>query len=164
MASWADKIPTFNPYVQQLPVDAMVKVGMAKQAQYEEGVQKIQTSIDNVAGLDVANDVDKKYLQSKLNSLGNNLKLVAAGDFSNFQLVNSVSGMAKQITKDQNVINAVSSTSWLRKQQAEMEKAISEGKSSQANQWDFGEKANRYLNSTKAGEKFNGRYNWLQRS
>lgn len=158
MASWADKIPTFNPYVQQLPVEAMVKVGMAKQQQYEEGVQKIQTSIDNVAGLDVANDVDKKYLQSKLNSLGNNLKLVAAGDFSNFQLVNSVSGMAKQITKDQNVINAVSSTSWLRKQQAEMEKAISEGKSSQANQWDFGEKANRYLNSTKAGEKFNGRY------
>ena len=46
MASWADKIPTFNPYVQQLPVDAMVKVGMAKQAQYEEGVQKIQTSIE----------------------------------------------------------------------------------------------------------------------
>ena len=63
MASWADKIPTFNPYVQQLPVEAMVKVGMAKQQQYEEGVQKIQTSIDNIAGLDVARDVDKKYLQ-----------------------------------------------------------------------------------------------------
>jgi hypothetical protein len=131
---------------------------MAKQQQYEEGVQKIQTSIDNIAGLDVANDVDKQYLQSKLNSLGNNLKLVAAGDFSNFQLVNSVSGMAKQISKDKNVINAVSSTAWLKKQQAEMEKAISEGKSSQANQWDFQEKANKYLNSTKAGEKFNGRY------
>ena len=158
MASWADKIPTFNPYVQQLPVEAMVKVGMAKQQQYEEGIQKIQTTIDNVAGLDVANDVDKQYLQSKLDSLGNNLKTVAAGDFSNFQLVNSVNGMTKQISKDKNVINAVSSTAWLRKQQAEMEKAISEGKSSQENQWDFGEKANRYLNSTKVGDKFNDRY------
>lgn len=158
MASWADKIPTFNPYVQQLPVEAVVKVGMAKQQQYEEGVQKIQTSIDNITGLDVARDVDKQYLQSKLDALGNNLKTVAAGDFSNFQLVNSVSGMTKQISKDKNVINAVSSTAWLRKQQAEMEKAISEGKSSQENQWDFGEKANRYLNSTKVGDKFNDRY------
>jgi hypothetical protein len=158
MASWTDKIPTFNPYVQQLPVEAMVKVGMQKQQQYDEGVQKIQTNIDNVAGLDVANDADKAYLQSKLNSLGNNLTAVAAGDFSNFQLVNSVNGMTNQISKDDNVINAVKSTSWLRKQQAEMEKAISEGKSSQENQWDFGEKANKYLSSTTVGDKFNDRY------
>ena len=158
MASFTDKIPQFNPYVQQLPVEAMVKVGMAKQQQYDEGIQKIQTNIDNVAGMDIANDVDKAYLQSKLNTLGNNLTAVAAGDFSNFQLVNSVNGMTNQITKDENVRNAVSSTAWLRKQQAEMEKAISEGKSSQENQWDFGEKANRYLTSTKVGDKFNDRY------
>ena len=158
MASWTDKIPTFNPYVQQLPVEAMVKVGMQKQQQYDEGVQKIQSNIDNVAGMDIARDVDKKYLQSKLNQLGNNLTAVAAGDFSNFQLVNSVNGMTNQISKDENVINAVSSTAWLRKQKAEMEKAISEGKSSQENQWDFAEKTNRYLNSTEIGDKFNDRY------
>ena len=158
MASFTDKIPQFNPYVQQLPVEAMVKVGMAKQQQYDEGVQRIQTNIDNVAGMDIARDVDKKYLESKLNALGNNLKAVAAGDFSNFQLVNSVNGMTNQITKDENVRNAVSSTAWLRKQQAELEKAISEGKSSQENQWDFAEKTNRYLNSTEIGDKFNGRY------
>lgn len=158
MASFADKIPTFNPYVQQLPVEAMAQVGMQKQKQYDEGVQRIQTNIDNIAGLDVANDVDKQYLQSKLDALGNNLKTVAAGDFSNFQLVNSVNGMTNQISKDDNVINAVKSTSWLRKQQAEMEKAISEGKSSQENQWDFGEKANKYLSSTTVGDKFNDRY------
>lgn len=158
MASFTDKIPQFNPYVQQLPVEEMVKVGMQKQQQYNEGVQRIQSNIDNVAGMDIARDVDKKYLESKLNSLGNNLKAVAAGDFSNFQLVNSVNGMTNQISKDKNVINAVSSTAWLRKQQAEMEKAISEGKSSQENQWDFGEKANKYLTSTEVGDKFNGRY------
>ena len=104
MASFTDKIPQFNPYVQQLPVEAMVKVGMAKQQQYDEGVQKIQTSIDNIAGMDIANDVDKQYLQSKLNQLGNNLTAVATGDFSNFQLVNSVNGMTNQITKDENEI------------------------------------------------------------
>jgi hypothetical protein len=161
MASFTDSpqaLGTFNPYVQQLPVEAMVKVGMQKQEQYNQGIQKIQTSIDNIAGLDIAKDSDKAYLQSKVNELGNNLKFVAAGDFSDFQLVNSVNGMTTQLVKDPNVQNAVSSTAWLRKQQAEMEKAISEGKSSQSNIYDFNEKANTYLSSSTLGEKFNGRY------
>jgi hypothetical protein len=125
MASYTDKIPTFNPYVEQQPVDAMLKVGMYKQQKYEEGVKKIQTNIDNVAGLDIANEVQQKYLQSKLNALGNNLTFFAASDFSDFSLVNSVNGMTKQITKDDDIINAVSSTSKLRagyKKKAELAK------------------------------------------
>lgn len=158
MASYTDAITQFNPYVSTLPVEAMVKVGMQKQAQYEQGVQKIQQSIDNIAGMDVLRDVDKNYLQTKLNELGNNLKYVAAGDFSNFQLVNSVSGMAKQIGRDEIVQNAVSSTAWYRKQAQEMETATKQGKSSTQNQWDFNEKANKYISSTDLNEKFTGRY------
>ena len=85
MASYTDAISTFNPYVSQIPVDAMVKVGMQKQAQYDQGVQKIQSYIDNVAGMEILNDADKEYLHSKLNQLGSDLKVVAAGDFSNQQ-------------------------------------------------------------------------------
>ena len=40
MASWTDKIPEFNPYVQQLPVEEMLKVGMYKQGKYDEGIKK----------------------------------------------------------------------------------------------------------------------------
>jgi len=149
MASWTDKIPTFNPYVQQLPVEAMVQVGMQKQKQYDEGIQKIQTNIDNVAGLDVANEVDKVYLQSKLNQLGNDLKGVAAGDFSNFQLVNSVNGMTNQIVKDRNVQNAVNSTARLKKEQSIKEKAIQDGKSSPENEYVFNNQVENYLQSTK---------------
>jgi hypothetical protein len=144
--------------VKQLPLEAMVQVGMYKQQKYEEGIQKIQTSIDNVAGLDVANDADKAYLQSKLNQLGNDLTTVAAGDFSNFQLVNSTTGMVSQIARDPNVQTAASSTAWLRKQQADMEKAIAEGKSSQSNIYDFNQQASEYLNNDKVGQSFRGRY------
>jgi hypothetical protein len=158
MASFTDQIMQFNPYVQQLPVEAMAKVGMYKQQKYEEGVQKIQSYIDNVAGLDVVRDVDKKYLQSKLDELGGKLKSVAAGDFSNFQLVNSVGGMATQIAKDPTVQNAVQSTAWYRKQIGEMDKAISEGKSSIENQWDFNEKANNWFSSTDLNKSFKDRY------
>ena len=115
MASYTDTIPTFNPYVKQLPIEAMAEVGMYKQQKYDEGIQKIQTNIDNIAGLDVVRDVDKAYLQSKLNQLGNNLTTVAAGDFSNFQLVNSVNGMTNQISKDPNIVNAIASAKTYRK-------------------------------------------------
>jgi len=158
MASFTDILPQFNPYIQQLPVDAMVQVGMEKQRRYDEGVQKIQTQIDNIAGMDVIRDVDKAYLQSKLNELGNNLKTVAAGDFSNFQLVNSVSGMANQIGKDPIIQGAVGSTAWYRKQKADMEKAIADGKSSQQNQWDFSQKVNSWLSSTDVNQRFTDRY------
>jgi hypothetical protein len=158
MASYTDKIPTFNPYVAQQPVEAMLKVGMYKQQKYEEGVQRIQTSIDNVAGLDVASELDKKYLQSKLDGLGNNLNFVAGGDFSNFQLVNSVNGMTKQIVKDPNVINAVSSTANLRKQQKILEADEKAGKSSIQNRAKFEEGAGQYINKTHLKESYNGKY------
>ena len=158
MASFTDIIPQFNPYIQQLPVEAMVQVGMERQKRYDEGVQRIQSQIDNVAGLDIMKDVDQAYLQSKLNELGNNLKIVAAGDFSNFQLVNSVGGMVNQVGKDPLIQNAVSSTAWYKKQSALMEEALKNGKSSQSNIYDFNQQAGAWLNSTEVGDVFRGRY------
>ncbi len=70
MASFPDIIPQFNPYIQQLPVEAMVTVGMEKQKRYDEGIQKLQTQIDTIAGIEVLRPQDKAYLQSKLNELG----------------------------------------------------------------------------------------------
>lgn len=158
MASYTDLIPQFNPYIQQLPVEAMVQVGMEKQRRYDEGVQKIQQNIDNVAGLDVIRDVDKAYLQSKLNELGSNLKTVAAGDFSNYQLVNSVGGMARQIGKDKGIQNAVSSTAKYRKELASRDLYKKEGKTAVQNDWDFNSKANQWLNSTNLDDSFNAVY------
>jgi hypothetical protein len=157
-ANVLDKLTSFNPYIQQLPVNQMVEVGLKKQQQYDEGIQKIQTNIDNIAGLDVVRDVDKAYLQTKINELGNNLKIVGAGDFSDFQLVNSVNGMTTQIARDSNVQNAVSSTAKLRKEQARKEKAIQDGKSSPDNEWFFGKQVSNYLNDSNLDQSFNGQY------
>ena len=158
MASYTDQIPQFNPYIQQLPVEAMVQVGMEKQRRYDEGIQKIQTNIDNVAGLDVYNDVDKQYLQSKLNELGSKLKTVAAGDFSNYQLVNSVGGMTKQIAKDKNIQNAVKSTAMYRKDLQRNQEDIASGKALAENTDYLAVTASKWLNATKPGELYTGRY------
>ena len=145
MASYKDIIPKFNPYIQQEPVEAMMKVGVYKQQRYDEGVQKIQESIDNIAGLDVVRDVDKQYLQSKLNQLGSQLSMVAGGDFSNFQLVNSVNGMTNQIVKDPNVLNAVSNAAKYRKDLETVAKLQQEGKWADSNQYAFNKDANAWF-------------------
>ena len=147
MATYKDPANlTFKPYVEQRPVEAMLKVGMYKQQRYDEGVQKIQESIDNIAGLDVVRPEDKQYLQSKLNQLGSQLSMVAGGDFSNFQLVNSVNGMTNQIAKDPNVINAVSNTTRYRKDLETIADLQKEGKWADSNQLAFNKDVNAWFN------------------
>ncbi len=158
MASYKDIIPTFNPYIQQEPVEAMMKVGVYKQERYDEGIKKIQESIDNIAGLDVVRDVDKQYLQSKLNQLGGKLSTVAGGDFSNFQLVNSVNGMTNQIVKDPKVLSAVGSAARYRKALEGKEKIIQDGKGSDSNTFMFNRDADEWLNSTDINSEYNGMY------
>jgi hypothetical protein len=158
MASFTDVLPQFAPYVSQIPNELMLKVGMDKQQKYEQGIQKIQSNIDNVAGLDIYKDVDKKYLESKLNALGNDLKWVGAGDFSDFQLVNSVNGMTNQIVKDENIQNAVSSTAVHKKESSIMAKERENGTLAPENETDYLKQFSAYANSDKVGEKYNGRY------
>jgi hypothetical protein len=158
MASYTDAIAQFNPYVQQLPVDLMMKVGMAKQAQYDQGVQKVQSYIDNIAGMDIAHDADKVYLQSKLGELGNRLKTVAAGDFSNQQLVSSVGGMTSQIAKDSVIQEALASTAYYKKGNAAMEEARKKGTIGASNAYAFNKQAQAWLSNPEAGAKFRGTY------
>jgi hypothetical protein len=161
MASFTDNIQalsTFNPYVEQQPIEAMRAVGMEKQQQYNQGVQRVQTSIDKVAGLDIMKDVDKQYLQSKLNTLSTNLQTVAAGDFSNFQLANSTAGLATKIGDDSKIQSAVGSTAKVRKQLEIANTAKVAGKSSVQNQWALEQQIGQYLQEPDAGSAFNGQY------
>lgn len=148
MASYKDPANIkFNPYVQQLPVEAMAKVGQYKQERYDKGVEKIQQSIDNIAGLEIAKPEDKQYLQSKLNALGSQLTNVAGGDFSNFALVNSVNGMTNQISKDPKVIGAVSDTAKYKKDVAAVEKLQLEGKWAPSNDAKFKQNVSKWFNT-----------------
>jgi len=155
MASYKDSPNIkFNPYVQTLPVEAMAKVGMYKQQRYDQGVEKIQKSIDNIAGLDIVKPEDKQYLQSKLNQLGGQLTNVAGGDFSNFALVSSVNGMTNQIVKDPGVMNAVSNTARYKKDLEAVEKLNSEGKWSPSNQAAFQKDVNKWFNDPSQDSKY----------
>jgi hypothetical protein len=157
--------PSFAPYVQQLPVEAMVSVGSTLQGRYNEGLQRIQSQIDNVAGLPIGRDVDKQYLQSKLNALGTNLKGVAAGDFSNFQLVNSVGGMVNRVGKDPFIQAAVYSTANDKKQSDEIENDRQKGTLTPHSEYNYQLKRESYYNNPNLKDErgkpitFSGKYN-----
>jgi hypothetical protein len=158
MASYTDKIPTFNPYVQQLPVEAMLQVGMYKQQKYDEGIQKIQTNIDNVAGLDIYKDSDKAYLQSKLNQLNSDSRMFVMADFSNSQMVNSVNGMTSSLVKDNRIQNAVSATASAKKELAFMEEERKKGTLNPSNEYIFKKKFSAWSNNEEVGQGFNAKY------
>ena len=153
MASFTDAIPQFNPYIQQLPVEAMVRVGMEKQQRYDQGLQRIQSQIDQVAGLDIYRPEDKQLLQSKLNELGTKLKTVAAGDFSNYQLVNSVAGMAGTLMKDPTIIAAVQSTQNIKNNSKIMEEARQKGELTPDNELYYTKQLSAYENSGLVNER-----------
>jgi hypothetical protein len=119
---------------------------MQKQAQYDQGVQKIQQSIDNVAGLDIYSNVDKQHLQSKMNELGNRLRTVAAGDFSNQQLVNSTAGMTGSIIKDPTIRAAVQSTAHIKSQFEKIKELEKKGLTDKHNDDFFADRLNAYAN------------------
>ena len=137
MAGFLDKIVQFNPYITQVPVEDYLRVGMQKQGLYNQGVEKVQSYIDSVAGLEIAKDVHKQYLNSSLSKLQDKVKKVAAADFSNNQLVNQIGGASRQIISDPILQNAVSSTMFAKKQMSQMEEDRKSGKLNPANEYDF---------------------------
>ena len=148
MASFTDIQSQYAPYVDRLPlVDEMLKVGQYKQSLYDQGVQRIQSNVDALGGLDVSRSVDKQYLQSRINDLGNNLTAVAGGDFSNSQLVNSVGGMVKQVSKDPYIQAAVSSTANHRTQMQEMENDKRKGTLTPDNELFYSKQFSAYQNN-----------------
>jgi hypothetical protein len=158
MASYLDSVPNFNPYIQQLPIEAMMAVGMEKQQLYDKGVERIQSQIDQVGGLNIARPQDRQYLQSKLDELGSKLKTVAAADFSNNQLVNSIGGMTSNIARDQNVISSVQSTAQRKALQERKQKDIEAGKYNPANDTMFNISDQEWFNNPNVGAKYTGYY------
>jgi hypothetical protein len=158
MAGYQDQLVPFNPYIQQIPVDDYVRVGMIKQQQYDQGVQKVQGYIDSVAGLDVAKTEQKNYLNQRIGQLQSQVSKIASQDFSNQQVVSSVGHLTKELASDPIIQNSVYSTQALRAQDAKMKQAQDQGKSSISNEFVYQRSRSRWLNDGDVKSTFNAEY------
>jgi len=159
MANWAqNKSIAYKEYVPVNPVDLMTQVGVHKEQDLQLGIEKVNSYFSQIAGLDVARDVDKQHIQQRLGDLKQGITKNLSGDFSDQRIINQIGGAASQIYKDPQIQNGVLSTAALRSGQTEMETARKEGKNGPSNDAFFLRKANEYLSSTGETDSFNYRY------
>lgn len=159
MANFTETSPIrYKDYVAQNPVDSMTAVGMQREQQLAQGIQKVRDSVSKLDGLDIANETQKQYLQASLKSLTEGVTKNLSGDFSDSRIVNQITGAAAQIYKDPIVQNAIISTGQVRKGQAEMEEARKKGENGVANDAYFNETVQSYIQDANPNSAF--RYNY----
>lgn len=161
MASFVDNVSNsynFNPYIQQLPADEIFKVGMEKQQMFDQGVQKVQGYIDNIAGMPIARGVGKEYLNQKIGQLHSAISNSISQDFSDVRLQNQIGGYAKQIGNDPVIQSEVQGTLQMQAEDAKLKKDDSEGKLTPDNEYDYTNGRNSWLNNTNLNTPFNATY------
>lgn len=114
MSNFASQPLTFTPYIPKIDPESYIKVGLQKQAQYDQGVQKIQSAIDNIGGLDILHPEAQMYYKQQYEGVKDKINQLASSDFSNASVVNQVGGIAGSLAKDSNIQNAVLSTMQIR--------------------------------------------------
>jgi hypothetical protein len=97
-------------YISPVDLNLMGRVLQYKQAQFDAGVAKQQSNIDNIAALDMVKDVDIQYRNAKLNSLVETINNIGGVDYSDPNVQNQIAGLSSQIYGDEHIINAVANT------------------------------------------------------
>lgn len=73
---------------------------MQLQQRYNEGVQRSQSYIDSIAGLQVAGDANKEYLQGKVQQMEGKVTKLASSDFAKNSVSAQVGQLASQVYRD----------------------------------------------------------------
>lgn len=154
--NYKSAVQEFNPYISEIPIDAYLKVGMTTQAREEEGIQKIQGTLDQIAGLDIANQGGKEYLQGRVNELTNSLNKYGYADFSKRDNVRALQSLATPIYSDSNIVKDVANTYQYRQLAKDQQDALKSGKAENFSiAYENIEKVQPWLNSRVAGEDYN---------
>lgn len=157
MASFVGAIEQFNPYIQQIPTEAYMKVGMFKEQQYMAGIEKVQDHIDKIAGLDIANEGGRNYLKARVDELTKTLNKYSMADFSNPNNITQLVSLAKPLYQDENIVNDVINTGIYRKWNKESSEAYKAGKMELGQYTRESSDASKWLNSQVAGSQYTGR-------
>lgn len=106
-----NNVPLYTP-----PFELIGTTLQAKQGALDANRAKIQNLVDNMSLLDVYKDVDKQYVEERLNAVIDITNKYASMDLSDASLTNSLLSNINQIVDD-NVKNAVYSTRLFRNEQ-----------------------------------------------
>lgn len=133
MANFLEQPRQFNPYIQQIPIDIYSSVGLQKQLDYNSGITKVNSYLQQLSGLgaELVRDVDKEYLNTRITDIRSKVNNAAAADWSSQSLVNQVGSMAGIIENDANIQQAISGS----RKYLKDEKDIADAKTGKAGKW-----------------------------
>lgn len=157
MASYLDQQPLQLPaYKSGVDEQFYTQALQYKKAEYDKGFQKVQSFFDTTSSLPILKDVDKKYVQDKLQGISDNLRQGIATDWSNQALVNQTGSMVGQITQDPRVKQMVQSSQGYKSLVEDQAAKEKDGKYSEGNRnWD-NRAASEYLNDPEVGAVYKG--------
>jgi hypothetical protein len=146
----------YEDFIPEMEASSLINAAKIKQNLYDEGTAKIQEFYDKLSTLPVYKDEDKQYLNQELNKIRNVLQTnVGSADFSNPQTVRSFMGIAKPLTSDPVLKNAIESTEELNTRIKTIEeiKAKHPEQWSAANEWHYMQDVQSWMDNPNAGAK-----------
>lgn len=161
MASFSQQRPRqFNNYIPEVDSQVYAQALAKKDTEYQLGVQKVESYRNNIAGIPVAFEHERKYLQGVTNDLTTQINQMVGADWSDQKLVNQIGNHASTIYNDENIQTAISNASVVREQQNRMKEDEKRSKGSNiANRYVYLEQLNNFSKNGKVGESFSGGYN-----
>jgi hypothetical protein len=144
----------YPDYISPLPADDLLKFAQKKQEMYDEGVSKIQQSIDTYHSLrnSILTDVEKEYFDKSMGNLVRSISSSAGLDFSNKANVQAVLNVGKPLERDQYILTAISNGKEVSRRQEQLSK-MKPGERSVVNDFYYMKDVNDYMNSGKLGQK-----------
>lgn len=144
----------YPDYISPLPADDLLKFAQKKQEMYDEGVTKVQQSIDTYHSLrsSILTDVEKEYFDKSMGNLVRSISSSAGLDFSNKANVQAVLNVGKPLERDQYILTAISNGKEVARRQDQLTK-MKPGERSVVNDYYYMQDVNDYVKSGKLGQK-----------
>jgi hypothetical protein len=115
-------------YTPHFDLGLLSKVLLYKQNKFDEGVDEVQSTLDVLYSMDIANPYIKQYANEKLNSLLTSINSNGSNDFSDRSVVNEILGKKSDITNDNVILNGRANTIRMRKDEAQLAESRKTGK------------------------------------
>lgn len=146
-------------YQPPVPMQLMMSVMDSKSRIMTDNLNKLQSHVDQMGQLDVARDVDRARLNTKLNELVGNVNAMGGQDLSDPNVYAQANSMGGAISGDKQIVNALAQTRIMRTEMQAADDARKKGKGwAQQNENYLNRQVQQYMGSTDEQAKFNGKW------
>lgn len=144
---------TYPDYIAPLPADDFIKVAYKKQELFDEGVAKIQSTVDAYSNLrdNIYTPAERDYFDQTMNGMVKAINDSAGIDFSVKANTQAVLNIGKPLERDNNIMTALKNGKEIQRRMTDMSK-IESSKRFSTNDQLYMKDVQQYLKANKLGQ------------